>query len=230
MNSRVELNPPRTKRLNSKTKLWILVLLAVAIVSVVATIKFRWHERLYFYVVSTQNAPAWVGKSIWLPDYKVYLDEKPIQGIGNDLSGLTYDYDKGRLLAITNAGPMQIVSLSKSGEVIDQYPLVGFEDTEGIAYMGNGLVVIVDERIQQLCFLRLPETPGPIDKKDAKFISLGINLGPSNKGFEGITYDTENDRLFVAKERGPRQLYEITGVRKSLEGNLQINIRDLTRL
>ncbi len=82
--------------------------------------------------------------------------------------------------------------------------------------MDNELVAVVDEKIQQICFFKLPEPPGPIDKKDAQFITLGINLATGNKGFEGIAYDADKDSLFVTKEREPRQVYEISGVRKSL--------------
>lgn len=38
-----------------------------------------------------------------------------------------------------------------------------------------------------------------------------------NKGIEGLAYDLNNDRLYVAKERDPIQLLEVSGIRASLE-------------
>lgn len=42
-------------------------------------------------------------------------------------------------------------------------------------------------------------------------------------------YDAAHDRLFVAKEREPRKLDAISGVKASLGGKLQINVQDLSR-
>ncbi|MBK4532561.1 SdiA-regulated domain-containing protein, partial [Enterobacter cloacae] len=49
-----------------------------------------------------------------------------------------------------------------------------------------------------------------IDAADAQQLSLGIGLN-GNKGFEGLAYDAEGKRLFVAKERDPVRIYEIHG-------------------
>ncbi|AZD67075.1 Uncharacterized protein YjiK [Pseudomonas chlororaphis] len=230
MNTAVEL--PKVKRRSRRGlrigALWSVIVMVAALASV-AVVKFHWHDRLYFYVVSQLDAARWVGKSIWLPDYKVVIEAKPIVGIDDDLSSITYDYDQDRLLAMTNAAPYMIVALSKSGEFIERYPLRGFDDPEGLTYMGDGLVAVADENLQQIAFFRMPEHPGDIiDAKDTQFLALGINLSKHNKGFEGVTYDAVNDRLFVTKERDPRQLYEISGVKKSLEGKLQIRVLDLT--
>ncbi|MGE7955682.1 SdiA-regulated domain-containing protein [Pseudomonas sp. NPDC089530] len=229
MNTAVKL--PQVKRRSRhwlRTVLWSVVLIG-AVLSSVAVVKFHWHDRLYFYVVSQLDAARWVGKSIWLPDYKVVIDAKPVVGIEDDLSAITYDYDQDRLLAMTNAAPYMIVALSKSGEILERYPLQGFDDPEGLTYMGDGWMAVADENFQQLGFFKFPERPGTvIDAKDTQFLALGINLSQHNKGFEGVTYDAANDRLFVTKERDPRQLYEISGVKKSLEGKLQIKVLDLT--
>ncbi|HAW25325.1 MAG TPA: DNA-binding protein, partial [Pseudomonas sp.] len=110
-------------------------------------------------------------------------------------------------------------------ELLERYPLQGFGDIEGVTYMGHGRVAVSDERAQQISIFRLPTQPRPIDASEAQFFSLGINLN-GNKGFEGLTYDAAGDRLFIVKERDPRQLYEVGGVAASLEGPLQLTIRD----
>jgi len=41
-----------------------------------------------------------------------------------------------------------------------------------------------------------------------------------------VTYDAVGDRLFIVKERDPRQLYEVRGVAASLDGQLQLAVHD----
>ena len=41
-----------------------------------------------------------------------------------------------------------------------------------------------------------------------------------------MTYDAVGDRLFIVKERDPRQLYEVRGVAASLDGQLQLAVHD----
>lgn len=216
-----------TPRLPRKRKQLIWAAIAAVAVAAIVVAKFQhWDDRLYFYLKSQINASAWQGKSLWLPDYKVRIDAKPIAGLEQNLSSIVYDHDQDRLLAISN-GPSELVALNKSGEILAHYPLVGFGDIEGIGYMGDGMVVMADERAQELSFIRLPNEPGEVNIEDAQYLALGINLN-GNKGFEGVSYDAANDRLFIVKERDPRQLYEVTGVKASLEGGLQLRINDLT--
>jgi uncharacterized protein YjiK len=206
---------------------WLLVVLCLVVLSAVSS-RFYWHQQAYAYLHNQWTGDTAPGKNIWLPDYHVVIDGKVVESTLRNLSGITYDYDRDRLLAVTNNTPMEILALSKTGDVLERYPLVGFEDVEGITYMGNGRVAVSDEDLQQLDVLALPATVRPIHVEEADFIALGINLSRNNKGFEGLTYDAANDRLLAIKERDPRQLFEVSGVMKSIEGRLQIKINDLT--
>ncbi|MGH8601972.1 MAG: SdiA-regulated domain-containing protein [Gammaproteobacteria bacterium] len=81
----------------------MLALLAmILIVAAGALVKYRWHERAWFLLRGEFNSARWAGNSIWLPDYKVRIDAKPIAGVADDLSAITYDYDRDRLLAVIN--------------------------------------------------------------------------------------------------------------------------------
>ncbi|MGH8387715.1 MAG: SdiA-regulated domain-containing protein [Pseudomonas sp.] len=204
----------------------IFVALLLGVLGTAST-RFYWHQQLYHAVMQTwTNSSQATG--LWLPGFAPDVVAKPIEGIKEDLSDITYDYDHDRLLAITNGGAMQIVALDRAGNVHERYPLEGFDDTEGLAYMGNGRVVVTEEGAQRLTFIELPEKSAPIRKGAQPFITVGVNLSTKNKGFEGVTYDPVGDRLFAIKERDPRQLYEINGVSKSLGGNLSINLIDRT--
>lgn len=206
---------------------WLLMVLGLMVLYA-ASSRFYWHQQVYFYLQNRWTGDTAPGKNLWLPGYHLLIDGKQLENTLHNLSGITYDYDRDRLLAVTNGSPMEILALSKTGEVLERYPLAGFEDVEGITYMGNGRVALADEDLQQLDVIDLPTVVRPIHVDEAQFIALAINLSQSNKGFEGVTYDAVNDRLLAIKERDPRQLYEISGVMKSLGGPLRIKVTDLT--
>jgi uncharacterized protein YjiK len=185
------------------------------------------HQQLYAHWQNRWHGNQAPDKNIWLPDYKAVIQAKPVASV-TDLSGITYDPDRDRLVGITNSSSMAIVTLSRNGDLLERYPLIGFQDTEGIAYLGKGRVVIADEMLQRLYVVTLPSTPGPINAENAPFLAIEINLSEHNKGFEGVTYDPVNDRVFAIKERDPRQLYSVTGMLASIDGSLQVRIKDLT--
>lgn len=212
----------------SKARKAGLLVVVVALALVITTgVRYVWFSQLYGHWHNQWYGNQAPDKNIWLPDYKAVIQAKPVEGVIN-LSGIAYDYDRDRLLGITNGEPMGIVVLSRDGDLLGRYPLIGFEDTEGIAYIGGGRVVIADERLQQLDIVTLPDTPAPIHVEQAQFVAIGVNLSPHNKGFEGVAYDRANDRVFAIKERDPRQLYSVTGMLASMGGPLQIRIKDLT--
>ncbi|WP_454863859.1 SdiA-regulated domain-containing protein [Pseudomonas hormoni] len=214
--------PQRRHRL----RIFIFVFLLLGVFGTISS-RFYWHQQLYHSVLQTWSSAS-QATGLWLPGFVPDVVAKPIEGIEEDISGITYDYDHDRLLTITNGGLMQIVALDRAGNVLERYPLEGFDDTEGLAYMGNGRVVVSEEGDQRLTFIQLPEKSATVRKGAEPFITVGVNLSTNNKGFEGVTYDPVGDRLFAIKERDPRQLYEIGGVSKSLNGNLSINLIDRT--
>ncbi|MCP1446604.1 uncharacterized protein YjiK [Pseudomonas sp. GGS8] len=202
---------------------FIVVLLGAYAVSA----RFMVHQQLYAYWKNLWHGNQAPDNNIWLPDYKAVIQAKPVADITN-LSGIAYDPEHDRLLGITNGAPMQIVAMSRNGDLLERYPLIGFQDTEGLAYIGNGRVVIADEQLQRLYVVTLPDSPGPIHVENAPFVAIEINLSTHNKGFEGVTYDAANDRIFAIKERDPRQLFTVTGMLASIGGPLQVHIKDLT--
>lgn len=203
-----------------------IVFLSVLLLAFVATaMALHWNERWYFNLTRQMNVGVHDASSRWLPAYKVVIDAKPVIGIEKNLSAITYDSDQDRLLAVINGGPTELVVLGKRGELLERYPLHGFGDIEGVTYMGYGRVAVSDERAQQISIFQLPAQPRVVDISEAQYFSLGINLN-GNKGFEGVTYDAAGDRLFIVKERDPRQLYEVSGVAASLEGHMQLAIHD----
>lgn len=148
-------------------------------------------------------------RAVWLPDYRVEIEALPLAGIADDVSGLTYDPDRGTLFAITNARP-EILELSLSGEVLRRIPVSGLGDPEAIEYVGPGRYVVTDERRQALVEIRLDPATRAVDAAAARQLMIGIGRN-GNKGFEGLAYDRAGDRLFVAKERDPQRIFEVRG-------------------
>ncbi len=146
---------------------------------------------------------------MWLPDYRVAIQGKVVAGIDDDLSALTFDPDRNSLIAVTNGDPHWL-ELSLEGDLLRAIPLVGFGDPEAIEYISEGVYVISDERLQRLLRVEVNEQTSVIDAEQAQQLSLGIDLN-GNKGFEGLAYDTVGQRLYVAKERNPVRIYEISG-------------------
>lgn len=179
------------------------------IVLVIAAQQFRLFERGWFLVQEWRHAHEWRERSAWLPDYRAIVQAKPISGLDDDVSALTFDPDRRSLFTVTNQKP-HIIELSLDGHVLRQVPLIGFGDPEAIEYISPGIYVITDERLQRLVKVRLDDDTPFIDAADAQQLSLGIGLN-GNKGFEGLAYDSQGKRLFVAKERDPVSIYEVHG-------------------
>jgi uncharacterized protein YjiK len=171
--------------------------------------QWRLLERGWFVVQEWRHAAEWRDKSIWLPDYRVTVQAKPIQGLSADVSALTFDPDRRSLFTVTNKNA-EIIELSLDGEIVRRVPLVGFGDPEAIEYISRDLYVITDERRQRLFRVHLDDDTAFVDAAESEQLSLGIGLN-GNKGFEGLAYDAGNHRLFAAKERDPVSIYEIHG-------------------
>lgn len=154
--------------------------------------------------------------AVWLPDYQVDIDARPIPGLHSDVSGLTYDPDRRSLFAITNARP-EIVELSLAGELLRRIPLSGLIDPEAIEYLSPGRYVVTDERRQSLVEIRIDDATTHIDASTARQVAIGIGRN-GNKGFEGLAYDRRGQRLFVAKERDPQRIYEVAGFASPAQG------------
>ncbi|WP_409277479.1 SdiA-regulated domain-containing protein [Pseudomonas defluvii] len=168
--------------------------------------EYRLLERGWFNL-KTWWQPAEHG--IGLDRYQVVLEAKPVEGLDDDLSALTYDPDRKSLFSVTNKRS-ELIELSLDGVIMRRLPLIGFGDPEAVEYVGPGSYVITDERQQRLILVQLNDDTRVLDASTAEQLSLGIGLN-GNKGFEGLAYDSAGKRLFVAKERDPMLIYEVQG-------------------
>ncbi|MHA6478300.1 SdiA-regulated domain-containing protein [Stutzerimonas sp. KH-1] len=181
-------------------------------------------ERLFYTLKTTWHESSWERHSLWLPEYRVKIDALPVATVEDNLSGLTYDERRDHLWGVVN-NPEELLALDKDGGFLARYPLRGFQDVEGVTYLGDDLLVLTEERKQSLVIVQVPRVAGPLQRTDARSITLALN-DEDNTGFEGVGYDRAGDRLFVVKEHSPRKLYEIQGIKRSLAGDMDIKIID----
>jgi len=201
---------------------WALGMLGAALLY--CTTAFHLDERLYYGLKSAWNEDSWEARSLWLPEYKVRVDALPVASVTDNLSGLTFDERRNHLWAVVN-NPEELVALDRDGNFLARYPLKGFTDVEGITYLGDNLLAVVEERSQSVVIVPVPDRPGALQREDYASVSLALGEA-DNAGFEGVGYDRAGDRLFVVKEHSPRKLYEIQGIKGSLHGQLKLNIID----
>jgi len=216
-----------------KVSAWVWGLVGLVLITGFQIRTNHLDDRLYYWINTYWHTEDWQERSVWLPAYRVELDAKPVSGVDTNLSGLTFDPDQNLLWAVTN-GPNELLALSRDGDVKRRYNLAGFHDVEAVSYAGNGQLVIAEERRQSLVIVDVPIdadgklSPGRALSRD-QYPSLTLSLGEAdNKGLEGLAYDLKGDRLFVTKERDPRQLLEVHGLRASLSNDFSLRIRDLS--
>ncbi len=190
-----------------KRMLQAALLLALLCLTLLAQ-QYRLFERAWFSLQEWRHAEQWSERSLWLGDYRVVIEARAIAGL-DELSALTYDPDRNSLLSVTNR-PARIVELGLDGELLRQIKLEGFGDVEAIEYIEANTYVLADERRQRLVKVRLDEQTQLLRAADFQQLSLGIGLN-GNKGFEGLAWDPERQRLLVAKERDPVRIFEIVG-------------------
>lgn len=206
----------------TRPRIWVLGMLTAGLVYAAAT--FHLGERVFYGLKSAWHENSWESRSLWLPEYQVRVEALPVSSVANNLSGLTFDERRNHLWAVVN-NPEELIALDQDGQFLARYPLKGFEDVEGITYLGDNLLAVVEERSQSIVIMPVPAEPGELQRDDYASVSLGLGEG-DNAGFEGLGYDRAGDRLFVVKEHTPRKLYEIQGIKASLHGQLNLNVID----
>lgn len=141
--------------------------------------------------------------SIELDRYRL-LSRVDLVEVDDDLSGITFNPLTQSLFAVTNEPP-QILEMDLEGEVKRLIPLVGFEDTEGIAHIRGNRFAIVEERKRNVVFVSVDSATREIERQFCEGYPLPLRGSP-NKGLEGVAW-SERSGLLIAKEDEPEQLY-----------------------
>ncbi|MEZ1317573.1 SdiA-regulated domain-containing protein [Pseudomonas fluorescens] len=226
------LKPARRPRLFMRWYSWLLLAVAAAYGLAFA---MHWDDRGILWVLERFESPAERQESIWLPDYQVVIDAKPLPGMEKDeASDLAYNPQTKTLFAVMGKNPF-LAELTLQGEVLRKMPLVGWSNPEGLTLMGNGLLAIVDEREHSLTIVKVDA-----DTRELNIANFPkYDLGPSedqNKAFEAIVWDADNQQMLLGEERPPALFtwksadgQTLTGDKQKLASD-ELDIRNLSAL
>ncbi|MDO9072242.1 MAG: SdiA-regulated domain-containing protein [Rubrivivax sp.] len=129
-------------------------------------------------------------------------------GLGLEASAVTYARDRGSLFFVGDEG-LGVVEISRTGVTLGSMRFSAWpaastnNDAEGLAYLGNGLLVVAEERLQD-AYLFSYTAGGSVNLASAPSVNLGPTVG--NVGIEGIAIDPRNGMLFAVKQDNPVQL------------------------
>ncbi|WP_187830015.1 SdiA-regulated domain-containing protein [Siccirubricoccus phaeus] len=134
--------------------------------------------------------------------------------LAQEVSAVTYNRDTDTLFVVGDGGT-SIVQISKEGELIDSMTLAPggspqnteFYDPEGLAYIGNGMFVMTEERDRRAVLFTY-EADGTLTRDEAQTVTLGTNVG--NIGLEGLTYDPLTNGYIFVKEADPEGIFQTT--------------------
>ncbi|MBT9456315.1 MAG: SdiA-regulated domain-containing protein [Burkholderiaceae bacterium] len=146
--------------------------------------------------------------SINLANYKlsanIALDT--LGEMGLEASAVTYARDRGTLFFVGDEG-LGVVEISRTGQTLgsmrfSNWPTASSNnDAEGLTYLGNGQLVVAEERLQDAYRFNYV-AGGSVALKDADFVSIAGTVG--NIGTEGISYDPRNGTFVSVKQDNPQ--------------------------
>ena len=127
-------------------------------------------------------------------------------GPASEASAVTYNWETDTLFVLGDEGDA-LVEVTKRGVPVSEMTMEGFDDTEGLTFIGRGRFVVVEERLQNVYEL-VYEAGGSIERADLPEVSIGPTIG--NVGLEGATYEPETGRFVIVKEKSPQRVIEAT--------------------
>ena len=135
--------------------------------------------------------------------------------LAREVSAVAYNWDTDTLFVAGDVST-SIVQVSKTGQLIDSMTLATgasplgteFFDVEGLAYVGGGRFVMVEERDRQaVLFTYAAGTT--LTRAAAQTVDLGTFAG--NTGIEGVSFDPSTGGYIVVKESQPEGIFQ-TGI------------------
>ncbi|MGE0349953.1 SdiA-regulated domain-containing protein [Hydrogenophaga sp.] len=182
--------------------------------TVVLAILFVWYFKVlalgYYWASTSLGATEWQGRSLWLPGYRVAVEAHPVKGLNRNASGLTFNVKTGTLFTVINRPP-QIAELTTDGELLRIIELEGAGDPEGITYVQDDTYVISDEHSHAMYWVQIQPDTARISVAGKSRLGLSIDT-VHNSSFEGVSWDSTQNRLFVVKEKLPLRVLVVTGL------------------
>lgn len=145
----------------------------------------------------------------------IHLDNYAVTGnyaldtlndMGLEASAVTYARDRNSLFFIGDEG-MGVVEISLTGQTLgtlrfSNWPAASSNnDAEGLAYLGGGVLVVTEERLQDAYRFDYV-AGGSVALANADYVSIDATVG--NVGIEGISYDPRNGNFVSVKQDNPQ--------------------------
>jgi len=127
---------------------------------------------------------------------------------GLEASAVTYARDRGTLFFVGDEGT-GVVEISRTGQTLGK---MAFDwsntgstkhDTEGLTYLGNGMLVVSEERLYDA--YRFSYANGGTAALASASVSIS-NANVGNDGLEGISYDPRNGSFVSIKQDVPEDI------------------------
>lgn len=216
--------PARPLRPRWRRWLWRFAALAAVLLALWLWASGLLGLALHYYNMRS-TAAEWQQKGIWLPSYHVDIEARPVAGLEDNLSGLTWSPETGTLFAAINRPPA-IAELTREGELLRLIPLDGSEDPEGITHVEGPVFVISDEELQSLNWVVIGPETTRIDLAGTP--QLRLNYGAfHNMGYEGVSWDSQRRELLIAQEMLPIRVLKVSGLDEAIRGEgLDIEVRE----
>lgn len=177
------------------TKTFIAAALAAAFVSQAAAV----------------SAPG----SIDLGNYRLEADYAldALGEMGLEASAVTYARDRGTLFFVGDEG-LGVVEISRTGQTISSMQFTGWpsrtshNDSEGLTYLGSGVLVVGEERLQD-AFRFEYVAGGSVDLSTAAWSSVA-GYAYNNNGMEGLSFDPRDGSFVAVKQDAPQVVFSGT--------------------
>ncbi len=134
-----------------------------------------------------------------------------LNDMGLEASAVTYAKDRGSLFFVGDEG-LGVVEMSLTGQTKGSkaFDWTGTgssnNDAEGLTYLGNGILVVVDERPQIAYRFDYDDAGTVLLNNQPKVAITGNSTSVGNVGTEGISFDPRDGRFFSVKQDGPAEL------------------------
>lgn len=214
---------------------WPFGLAVAAVIGYGVAVAMHWDDRGALWVKESFESTAERSESVWLPDYQVDIDAKPLSGMDDDeASDVAFNPQTRTLFAVMGKNPI-LVELSLEGDVLRKIPLNGWNNPEGVAVLEDGNLAITDERLHDLTVVKVDAQTTALNHDDFPSYDLGPSV-KSNKGFEAVAWDPLRQRLIIGEERPPKLYTWSTDGRSPLQGDKQslpsdeLDLRNLSAL
>ena len=138
-----------------------------------------------------------------------------LDGMGLEASAVAYARDRHSLFFVGDEG-LGAVEISLTGQTLGTmaFNWAGtgstHNDAEGLTYLGNGQLVVVDERPQIAYSFSFASGTTLALNDQAKVAITGSTTSVKNVGTEGISYDPLTGSFFSVKQDTPVQLRQHT--------------------